>query len=77
MKLEEFAIESAGKILLDNQLWADVKAFVSDVANHDHLSNEEKHEKVKQDIIYIFGDIGNTIINLAIALAVAWAKSVK
>lgn len=76
MNLTSLAIDGAAKILLNHQLWEDVKTFVSDIDGETQLSNDEKHAKVKQDIISIFGDVSNTIINLAITLAVAWAKSV-
>jgi hypothetical protein len=74
MKIKTIAINSAAKLLLDKQLWSDVKMFVNDMESRD-LPNHEKHQKVMDDIKFLFGDISNFIINLAISLAVAWLKT--
>jgi hypothetical protein len=74
MNLGQETINIAAKLLLKNQVWADAKYFVQDLADHD-LTNEAKHEKVKKDLFAIFGDIGSTILDIAIKLAVLWLKA--
>jgi len=74
--LRNFAINWAAKLLLDGQFWADVKMFVRDAARTD-LSNEEKHEHVKKNLIIIFGNLGNTLLDWAIKFGVLWLKSLK
>lgn len=48
MKIEQYAIQGAAKLLLDNQFWADVKVFVADIDGETSLTNDEKHAKVKK-----------------------------
>jgi hypothetical protein len=74
MKLKTMAIEFTAKILLDKQLWSDVKMFVQHMESRD-LSNQEKHQQVSEDVKFIFEGIANYIVNLAITMAVAWIKS--
>lgn len=74
MNLQQESINLAAKILLNNQVWSDAKYFVKDLDDH-KLSNEAKHERVKTDLLRIFGDIGSTILDVAIKLAVLWLKS--
>lgn len=77
MKLKTIAINLAAKLILDKQLWSDVKTFVMEV-DDSNLSNAKKHDKVLKNIKTVFGnDLANHIINLAITLAVAWARTVK
>ena len=73
-ELNKIAIDLSAKLLLDSQLWSDVKMFVSDIDGAD-LSNEEKHAKVMKDLHFIFGDIVKCIANLAISLAVTYLKA--
>lgn len=75
MKLKTVGINLAASILLDSKFWNKVKSLVTDVMNNDNLTSDAKREKVKNDLLSIFGDISNSIINLAIELAVNWVKS--
>ena len=75
MKLEESAIDAAGKLLLDHQFWADCKQFVSDIDGQTGLTGAEKSEKVKSDLSFIFGEVGSVFLTIGIELALAWVKS--
>ena len=75
MKVKTLAIEAAAKILLDNQLWADVKLFVVDASHNKMLTSEQKRAQVLDDLEIVFGDVATTILNLAIELAVIWTKN--
>ena len=74
MKIKTAMIDGAANLLLDGQLWKDVKKLVSDM-NNTKLSNEVRHDRVFADLRTLFGNIGDNILNLAIALAVSWAKA--
>lgn len=74
MNLETSTIEEAAKSVLSHRLWYDVKLFVDDASSMP-MSNDEKHAKVRQDIINVFGDVGSTMIDLAIKFGVLWLKS--
>lgn len=74
MKLKNAAIEGAANLLLSRQLWVDAKMFVQDVANQD-MTPEEKHAKVKKDLLVVFGEIGGTLLDIAIKLAVLELKN--
>jgi hypothetical protein len=75
MKIEQAAIDTAAKLLLDRRFWNDCKMFASDAAGKTELSGDEKRNKVKADLIIVFGDIGSVFVHLGIELAVAWLKS--
>lgn len=75
MKVGQYAVDGAAKLILDNQFWYDVKMFVSDASGRTELTGEEKKAKVKQDLLIVFGDIGEVVMNLGIELAVTWLKS--
>ena len=85
--LKHEVIDHLGAILtspMPSQFWCDVKAFVSDVANNQHLSSHEKHEKVRKDLKFIFVDdlgpvleiFGETFIDVAIKLAVMYLTAI-
>ena len=75
MNLTQIAVNGAAKLLLDHQLWADVKMFVADVSGETHLTNGEKQAKVKADLVMIFGEVESFILNLAIELAVTFLSA--
>lgn len=75
MKIEQYAVESAATLLLDHRFWYDVKLFVADASGQTNLTGAEKKAKVRQDLLVVFGDIGDALINLGIELAVIWLKS--
>ena len=75
MKINDLIINTAAKMLLDKRLWLDARMFVTEIDGQSHLSNAEKRDKVKQDLLVIFDDVSSVILNLAIELAVAWLKS--
>lgn len=76
MKIKQMAIEGAAALILDRHFWLDCKMFVRDVAQTG-LTKEEKHEAVKRDLFIIFGDIGSTLMDIGIKLAVLYLKSVE
>jgi hypothetical protein len=70
---KEAAINAAATLLLpSSQFWVDTKMFVSDVATDSTLTKDEKHAKVKRDLQFIFKDIAESIIDVAIKIAVWW-----
>lgn len=73
--IKQYTLGVAARLLLDGQLWSDVKMFCYDAANNDNLSNEEKHAKVKKDLQSIFTKVGSVILNLAIELGTLWVQS--
>ena len=74
MKIKTAMIDGAANLLLDGQLWKDVKKLVADM-NNTKLSGPERHDRVFADLRTLFGNIGDNILNLAISLAVTWAKA--
>ena len=75
MKIKNIAVEAAAKLLLDNQLWSDVKMFVQDIDGETGMTGTEKHSKVLHDLKIVFADFSNAVLNLAITLAVTWARA--
>ena len=75
MKLKPFLVDSLSKLLLSKKLWDDVKLLVQNADGFTWITNYEKRESVKHDLIAVFADTEHFIINLAIELAVAWLKS--
>jgi hypothetical protein len=75
MILQTEVLNGVGKLLLDHQLWADVKMFVTDVDGQTGLSGKEKSDKVKKDLVLIFGEIGSVLLNFVIELGVLWLQS--
>lgn len=75
MEIKQAAINTAAKLLLDRRFWNDCKMFVRDAAGKTELSGDEKRNKVKTDLIIVFGDIGSVFLHLGIELAVAWLKT--
>lgn len=68
------SIDSAAKLLLDQQFWYDAKLFVKDIDGEAGLTGPEKKAKVKADLIVVFGEIGNVLLNFAIELGVLWLR---
>ena len=75
MQLKQTAIDSAAALFLNKRFWIDCKMFVQDVAGQTGLTNAEKHAKVVKDLIIVFGDIGETLLDIGVKLAVLWLKS--
>jgi hypothetical protein len=75
MDIKAEAIDGAGKLLMDHQLWSDVKYFVQDVDGQSGLTGPDKKAKVKADLILIFGEVGSVLLSMAIELGVLWLQS--
>lgn len=75
VNVENYALQGAAKLLIDHQLWSDVKMFCMDAANNDNLDNAAKHAKVKADLMFIFKDVGSVVLNLAIELGTLWVQN--
>lgn len=76
MKVKTLAIEAAAKMLLPNsQLWLHAKKLVSDINNNAELTGDEKRYVVRADLKALFNDLTSAIIDLAIVLAVNWARA--
>lgn len=75
MKVKTLAIEAAARLLLDGELWKRVKKLVSDIDGTTELTSHEKHYIVLVDLKNVFIHISNAVLNLAITLAVTWARS--
>lgn len=69
------ALNGAALLIMDHQLWYDTKMFVSDLVDDTSLTKEQKHEKVKQDLLFIFKDVAKSLVDIAIKLAVLWFQS--
>jgi hypothetical protein len=74
MQMKTLMIDVAAKLLLDATLWAKVKKLVSNMNSNDNLTGAEKHAQVLSDLKAVFSELGTSILNLAISLAVVWAK---
>lgn len=75
MKVKTLAIEAAAKLLLDNALWVSVKKLVADIDGTKELTSQEKHYLVLKDLKVVFSYFSNAVLNLAITLAVTWARA--
>ena len=75
MKLKPFLIDNLAQLLLSKKLWAEVKKLVQNIESFTWITNYEKRESVKTDLLAVFTEVEHFIINLAIELAVAWLKS--
>jgi hypothetical protein len=77
---KSLAIQSAATLLLDKRLWNDAKMFVEAANAEDNLqlskadNNRQKHRNVKNKLFIVFGDIGETLVDIAIKLAVLYLK---
>jgi hypothetical protein len=74
MKVKTLMIEGAAKLVLDSELWTLVKRLVLNYVKDDKLTGPEKHDLVLTDLKCIFTHLGTSMLNLAISLAVVWAK---
>jgi len=72
--MKSFWINTLAKLLVGGNLFDKVKEIVADL-NNTELSGSEKKERALEDVYAIFADLSTRIVNLAIELAVAWAKS--
>lgn len=77
MKLQTLMIDAASKLLVNPQLWEDVKVLVSDIDDSKKLTGAEKHAKVLDDLKMLFNDVAIFTLNLAVSLAVAWLRSLQ
>jgi hypothetical protein len=74
MKIKPILIETAARLVLNKQLWTDAKILVTTTADM-QISNEEKREKVLARLGLIFKTLGETMLEIALRLAVLWLKS--
>lgn len=72
---KEATLNGAALLILDNQLWHDAKMFVKAAAGNSHLTKEEKHQEVFDKLLIVFGDIGQTLLDIAIKIAVLWLST--
>tara|TARA_B110000503_G_C7056891_1_gene374872 strand:- start:476 stop:754 length:279 start_codon:yes stop_codon:yes gene_type:complete len=75
--LQPYAIQGAAMLLtsfVGHQVWVDAKMFVTHAADTT-LSNVDKHAVVKKDMLMIFGDIGQSFLDVIIKLAVMWLNT--
>lgn len=78
------AINTAATILspvMSKQLWYDAKMFVQaaewpdDPTLTKEENNRKRHKEVKSKLLIVFKNLGHTILDLAIKLAVLWLKT--
>lgn len=75
MKIAPIAINEAEQLVMSDQFWFHCKKFVQAIDNKDHLSNEQKHAAVSDELRAILGEIGQTLLDIGIKVAVIWLKS--
>ena len=76
MSIERQAINAVAGVLLSNQTWVHAKALVAAIENTDPtLTGPQKKEAVLNDLKLIGIDVGTSLLNLAIELAVVYLKS--
>lgn len=76
MKIQSDVVEAAASSLFsDPKLWERAKTLVVDMTKESELSSEDKHTLVHHDLSAVFSEIGSNVLNLAITLAVSWAKA--
>jgi hypothetical protein len=73
-ELESDAIDMFASVIFEDRFWNDVKMFVSEASNT-NKSNEAKKHQVRKNLLIVFEDIGEFILNLAIELAVTLLKA--
>jgi len=72
-ELKAEALKDAALILGTHRLWNDVVMFVGDLWESD-LTPEAKHEKVKQDLFIVFGELEHSLVDIFIKLAYLYLK---
>jgi len=75
MQIAPIAINAAGDLIMRDDFVFHCRKFVNDIDGHNHLSNEDKHQAVTEDLKIIFGDIAQTALDIGIKIAVLWLKS--
>lgn len=75
MKIAPIAINAAGDLVMSDSFLFHSRKFVNDIDGSTHLSNDEKHAAVIEDLKIIFGDIAKTALDIGIKIAVLWLKS--
>lgn len=68
------ALNGAALLIMDHQLWYDTKMFVEAAASSG-MTKEEKHKLVADKLLIVFGDIGKTLLDVAIKLGVLYLQS--
>ena len=58
-----------------SRVWNDVKMFVQDVDCETGLTGEQKKAKVKKDLVAVFGDVAEFVLNAAVEIAVVWLRA--
>jgi len=76
MKVVQAIFDQAGHLISpSSQLWVDAKYFVQDVDGKTGLTGQQKKEKVKADLLAIFGDTFEFLFNVIIELAVSYLRA--
>jgi hypothetical protein len=74
MKPGLIAINEAEQLVIDETFLSHAKMLVQSVAKQ-NLTNQEKHAKVANCLLILLGDIGETVLEIGIRIAVLWLKS--
>jgi hypothetical protein len=64
-----------GSGISGSRVWNDVKMFVQDVDGETGLTGEQKKAKVKKDLVAVFGDVAEFVLNAAVEIAVVWLRA--
>ena len=63
-----------GEGVSGTRLWTDIKMFIRD-AESTTLTHDEKKAKVKRDLVAVFGDTAEFVLNFAVEIGVIWLKA--
>ena len=75
MSIQKAALNSLASVLLSNDVWVHAKALVAAIENTDPtLTGAEKHKAVITELEAIGGDVGTTLLNLAVEMACVYLK---
>lgn len=72
--LKSFIIGNFAKWLVGGELFSSAKEIVG-LLNNEDLTGTEKKEKAINSLKSVFSKLGTFMLNIAIELAVVWAKS--
>jgi hypothetical protein len=70
--IQKQVINVASRVILGNHLWTVVLDLVSQVNGQSTLTGPEKRTQVQNDLIHLFKDVGLSLLNLGIELAVTY-----
>jgi len=74
IKIDKVVLNIASHLIMDSQLWSDVKVWVKDLEDNTSLTPSQKHDKVKADLKMIFKDLSDTLLDIAIKMAVLYVR---